>query len=147
MCYLFLYLCARVTLDVGACVRKTLCASLVERFDRRTLCSKAPKTRVSQSPSAFDSSQLLSVFIFLPLSLSLCACSSYALRPQNFDDLLVETDLSRLFPSFLDSLDTFWFLQYRSRNAPWWLARIVVFAARSIFFFSFYFCMNIGSLP
>lgn len=72
----------------------------------------ALKLRRHESVSLY----LLSIPLSFPSSSSLStsyACFPCALRPRNFDGFR-ETDLSRLLPSFRDSLDTSWSLQYRS---------------------------------
>lgn len=70
-------MCARVTLDIGACVRKTSAPASSKG-------PRAPKPRRHESVNLY----LLSISLSLPSSLSMpYVCSPCALRPRNFDGL------------------------------------------------------------
>lgn len=128
---------------VSACVRKILCVGLVEGSDG-TLCTKALKTRASQSLSAFDSSQ--SPFVFITLQV-LCV---FPLCFTSTEFRWSPKQIYRAFlPSFRDSLDTSWPLQYRSRGARWpaWNRHIRRLRFTSFFpvFFSLPLRMSVAS--
>jgi len=117
---------------VRACV-KTFRAGFVEGSDATAPFTSKPRRHESVNPC------LLSIPLSLPSSSSLSTssvCSPCALRPRNFD-VFFETDLSRLLPSFRDSLDTSWPLQYRSRGARWpaWNRRIRRLRLPFLFFY------------
>lgn len=94
-------MCARVTLDIGACVRKTLHSGLVGRVRRRPM-HQSPEDTSQSAPIYF---RFLSVSLRLHLSpRPMCVPLVPYVRGIS---MVSETDLSRLLPSFRDSLDTY----------------------------------------